>query len=397
MGIFLGLALLFVGLSFMWSFWDQKQRALLEAKERIALVDSILRWGVLETLDAENIAEFSQKMGVWLVVGDLSSLPASWDESSAHLLEDFELEGKRYQIIAPISWHFETQQSFLLALFVFCLLLVLWLSALALESKIREFFFWLKDEGRESSSVFCEIEILRQWFERVRRIILRKEMKNIKQAKKIKLKNAQLSSLISAISHELKNPLSVIKLANENLAQRSGASFFSQSIDRQILKLNALTHKLNFVFNLKNQALELEDFDLFALVLEILQMQGEERLKIQGEESWVRADRFLIEQVILNLISNALKYSQDVVEISVKEGCFEIVDYGLGIPAKECKKITKKFYKINPKSENSFGLGLFIVKKILALHQVTLEIKSTPPTEGQRARTSFGFCFHRDK
>lgn len=235
MGIFLGLALLFVGLSFVWSFWEQKQRALLETKERIALVDSILRWGVLETLDAENIAEFSQKMGVWLVVGDLSSLPASWDESSAHLLEDFELGGKSYQIIAPISWHFETQQSFLLALFVFCLLLVLWLSALALESKIREFFFWLKDEGRESSSVFCEIEILRQWFERVRRIILRKEMKNIKQAKKIKLKNAQLSSLISAISHELKNPLSVIKLANENLAQRSGASFFSQSIDRQIL------------------------------------------------------------------------------------------------------------------------------------------------------------------
>ncbi|MCV3463429.1 ATP-binding protein, partial [Campylobacter sp. FU_497] len=91
-----------------------------------------------------------------------------------------------------------------------------------------------------------------------------------------------------------------------------------------------------------------------------------------------KADSFLIEQVIINLISNALKYSQKDIFIEVKNQEFTIQDQGIGIEEKYLKLITKKFYKINTSQNNSFGLGLFLVKKILTLHKSSLKIQSNP-------------------
>ncbi|EAI7263323.1 HAMP domain-containing histidine kinase, partial [Campylobacter lari] len=217
---------------------------------------------------------------------------------------------------------------------------------------------------------------------KIKKLFYEKELQNKKQAKKIKMKNTQLSNLISAISHELKNPLSVINLSLQSLEKEHNdetmKKFMLEKIHKQSVKINQLTHKLNFVFNLNITSLNEENFDLYALSKNIVENFNESRIKIQGEQTFIKADSFLIEQVIINLISNALKYSQKDIFIEVKNQEFTIQDQGIGIEEKYLKLITKKFYKINTSQNNSFGLGLFLVKKILTLHKSSLKIQSNP-------------------
>ena len=84
----------------------------------------------------------------------------------------------------------------------------------------------------------------------------------------------------------------------------------------------------------------------------------------------------MIEQVLINLISNSLKYSQKDVVLTVSNQTVTVRDFGEGIKEDSIKLITKKFYKLDSKSNNSFGLGLFLVKKILSIHGSYLEISS---------------------
>ncbi|EGK7495310.1 HAMP domain-containing histidine kinase, partial [Campylobacter lari] len=232
-----------------------------------------------------------------------------------------------------------------------------------------------------SYNFFYELKNLNLRLLKIKKLLIKQELKNKKQAKKIQTKNTQLSNIISAISHEIKNPISVIDLSLQSLKETNDENmklFLLEKIHKQSIKINQLTHKLNFVFNLNFNSLNLEKFDLYALSENLLESFREDRLKIQGQTSFVKADKFLIEQVIINLIDNALKYSKKEVLIIVKNQNFTIIDQGIGIEEKHLKFITKKFYKANSTQNNSFGLGLFLVKKILSLHKSSLKIQSTP-------------------
>jgi signal transduction histidine kinase len=80
---------------------------------------------------------------------------------------------------------------------------------------------------------------------------------------------------------------------------------------------------------------------------------------------------------ISNLIENALKYSEDEVEVNISANSICIIDRGIGIEEKELENINQKFYRISNNGwNNSLGLGLFIVKSILLLHNFSLEIHS---------------------
>ena len=152
-------------------------------------------------------------------------------------------------------------------------------------------------------------------------------------------------------------------------------------IQNQSQKLDKLADKLNLVFNLSEQGVQKSEFELLALCEKVCQNLASQRIKLQGKPCKVLADELLIEQVLINLLTNALKYSQKDITLRLKmlkNGVLvSVKDSGIGIEQDKLKLITKKFYKINPKSENSFGIGLFLVKKILALHGTTLQIQST--------------------
>ncbi|MFW5990579.1 MAG: sensor histidine kinase, partial [Campylobacterales bacterium] len=102
----------------------------------------------------------------------------------------------------------------------------------------------------------------------------------------------------------------------------------------------------------------------------------------------VYADRVLLEIVFINLIENALKYSETDIGIEIGVESISVIDSGMGLDEGELENITKKFYRVNKNTWNSsLGLGLFIVKYILELHGSELKIESRPSIGSK-------FCFN---
>lgn len=376
-------------------------------EQKIKSLDDVLKFSLLEHLNNVNIRDFAKDTRADFIIlkndMKISSVKdpdffSSLKEgkivnlnSRKILTKSFIYKGYKYIIIVyprfldlKLFWIKIAISFGVCLLFIFILMLLLSRKITKSFNKILDF---LDSMGSHKvvvleRGVFKEFSLLNEKLLKTKDKILKNTQKNKKQSDKIALKNIQLTSVISAISHELKNPLSVIDLSlgmlkDENLEDEELKKELLEKISRQSVKLNALTHKLNFVFNLNSEALQMQDFDLFSLCEKITQNPGFERVALQGESTRVKADEFLIEQVIINLLSNALKYSQKEVILTAKNQKIIVQDFGKGIEEDKLKLITKKFYKIDTKSDNSFGLGLFLVKKILNIHKSYLEISST--------------------
>lgn len=376
-------------------------------EQKIKSLDDVLKFSLLEHLNNVNIRDFAKDTRAdFIILKNDMKISSVKDSDFFYKLKEGEIVNlnsrkiltksfiyKGYKYIIIVYPRFLNLELFWIKIaisFGVCLLFV-FILMLFLGSKITKSFNKILDFLDSIGShkvvvlergVFKEFSLLNEKLLKTKDKILKNTQKNKKQSDKIALKNIQLTSVISAISHELKNPLSVIDLSlgmlkDENLENEELKKELLEKISRQSVKLNALTHKLNFVFNLNSEALQMQDFDLFSLCEKITQNPGFERVALQGESTRVKADEFLIEQVIINLLSNALKYSQKEVILTAKNQKIIVQDFGKGIEEDKLKLITKKFYKIDAKSDNSFGLGLFLVKKILNIHKSYLEISST--------------------
>lgn len=376
-------------------------------EQKIKSLDDVLKFSLLKHLNSDNIKEFAQDTRADFIIlkddFEISSVLNAdlflnlkentiYDLNSKRILvKNFTYKDYKYMII--VYPRFLNLQNFWLKIsisfglyFMLVFILVFFMGRKLAKSfkKILEFLNFINDSKSVilEDSIFKELNLLNKKLLKTKEKILKNTQKNKKQSDKIALKNTQLASVISAISHELKNPLSVIELSlemlkDENLKDEKLKKELLEKISRQSLKLNALTHKLNFVFNLNHEALQMQEFDLFALCEKIVKNPGFERVILRGKSTKVKADEFLIEQVIINLLSNALKYSQKEVILIAQDQKISVLDFGKGIEEDQLKLITKKFYKIDTKSDNSFGLGLFLVKKILSIHKSYLEISST--------------------
>jgi signal transduction histidine kinase len=103
-----------------------------------------------------------------------------------------------------------------------------------------------------------------------------------------------------------------------------------------------------------------------------------------GEEASILLDKQLLRSILLNLISNAIKYSSlDAAiklstELTDKELIIKVIDTGIGIPADEHRHIFKRFYRAhNAANIEGTGLGLNIVKKYVRLMKGKIEFEST--------------------
>jgi len=252
-----------------------------------------------------------------------------------------------------------------------------------------------------SSNFSLEFYQITKLLNKVAIILVKKDKKKIKFTNKLKLANVQKDTIISAISHEFKNPITVINgysktlLDDENINKEIERKFLqkiysngeklSSLIDRLRLsvKLDGENIKVNIIeCNLSNIALKQIEF------LQQIYPQRDIMLKTE-EDIKVKADRILLGVAIENLIENALKYSEDTVEVVIGTGFICVKDYGVGIDEGELKNITKKFYRISKNSwDNSLGLGLNIVNNIIKLFHFQLEIKSSK-NEGSEFKILF--------
>ncbi len=228
-----------------------------------------------------------------------------------------------------------------------------------------------------------------------------KKREEIKQRynAKLKLKNRQRADMISAIAHEFRNPIASIMgyaqtLEDDKEIPQALQEKFLGKIYNNGIKIEALLSRLVLwnKFESGEATLHPSNFDLYALVNEVktaLEEKYQQRvIVLEGSTYMIDADRTLLEIVLKNLMENALKYSKDEVLVKIEAGKVSVIDKGTGISPDDISKVTKKFYRSGTHSwDNSMGLGLSIVKSILALHGTELEIES----EEEKGST---FSFH---
>lgn len=206
--------------------------------------------------------------------------------------------------------------------------------------------------------------------------------------------------LLANVSHDLKTPLTMIKayaemardLNNKNVKKRTdNLNTIIDETDRLNLLVNDILELSKVQANVEN--LNIEQFNLIDLIQSILKRYN--YLKITENYDFifeydtnaiVKADRNRIEQVIYNLINNAINHTGDDKKIVIKvtnvtEGIkVEISDTGKGIPKKDLDLIWDKYYKVDKsykREANGTGLGLSIVKNILINHNFKYGVDTT--------------------
>lgn len=207
-------------------------------------------------------------------------------------------------------------------------------------------------------------------------------------------------AFLATAAHELRTPLTALRLQVQNLLHRvsSGAGLALEVLTaklqasvRQTERLNALIDLLLDVSRMTVGRLELKrtSVDLAELTRELLARNADE-LSAGGIEVTLEAEPVIgewdvarLEQVVGNLLSNALKYgNRKPVHLEVRrEGAFALLavtDTGLGVPASEHRRIFERFERAHSGGQSGMGLGLWIVREIVDAHGGSIELASVP-------------------
>ncbi len=222
--------------------------------------------------------------------------------------------------------------------------------------------------------------------------------KNIELARLNEMKNHFLGMVV----HDLRNPLSVISSYSEflqeekeNLSEEQ-IEFISQIKSSSTFMLNMVTDLLD-VTSIESGKLEMkyEETDIDHLICRNIKFQrpfaAKKSIAIKYEPAFpsftAKVDPSKMDQVITNILTNAVKYSNPGTEVTARlevtadEIIIAITDQGLGIRKNELDNLFKPFQKTSTKStggETSTGLGLFIVKKIVEGHGGRITVESEP-------------------
>lgn len=215
----------------------------------------------------------------------------------------------------------------------------------------------------------------------------------------LKEQDQQKDFFISRASHELKTPITSVKgyvQILQSMYKESTDELLVNSLNRmnfQIDKLTALIADLLDVTKLSSGGITLhkKPFHIKELVQELIE---DTSLAYPGSkilcnvlDVTVNADKERISQVLLNLLTNALKYSpaDNEIEIEVVPAAdhtrFSVKDHGIGISKANQSKIFEKFYRVEGKSEETypgFGIGLFIASEIVKKHGGEIGVDSAP-------------------
>jgi len=198
------------------------------------------------------------------------------------------------------------------------------------------------------------------------------------------------------VSHELRTPLTAIKGYAETLRKEVGTApgkKYLETVERNTDRLINIVNDLRLLSGLEEKtALELEDIDLGGLLENVITI-FDQRLKdkqlslvidVKEDLPPIKADLFKLEQMLVNLLDNAVKYT-DRGEITVsvavqdKRVRIQVRDTGIGIPKEDIPRIFERFYvvdKSRSRKSGGTGLGLSIVKHIVLLHHGTIDIES---------------------
>ena len=136
--------------------------------------------------------------------------------------------------------------------------------------------------------------------------------------------------------------------------------------------------------------IRLETLDLQTFLQESLEAFPRRVRLLSGPPVQLELDRLRSSQALLNLVGNALKYSQAEVTVAWGQDWIEVADRGQGMPAEEIPELMREFRQQDP-AEDGVGLGLATTRRCMELQGGELKIESQPG-QGTRARLIFTSC-----
>ena len=189
----------------------------------------------------------------------------------------------------------------------------------------------------------------------------------------------QRSEMLSGISHDLRTPLTRMKLQTAFIKEKDISNKLVEDINEMEKMLNEYLQFTSSSYIEKDEL-----FNLSELIKEIVEKYNNQNLTSSiNERVYLNGRKNLIKRCINNLIDNALKYGKKVyVELSKKSTnvFIKIEDDGPGIPEKEYDNVFKPFYKIDKgraETKSSVGLGLSIASDIIRSHGGNIKLEKS--------------------
>jgi PAS domain S-box-containing protein len=207
--------------------------------------------------------------------------------------------------------------------------------------------------------------------------------------------NLGKSRFLATASHDLRQPLQTLALLNGSLSRMVTDPDAAEALSQQALCIGGMSRLLNALLDiskLESGAVkpEITDFTVAALFEELrsefatLAASKGLRLETDTCQDTIHSDPSLVQQILRNLVSNAIKYTR---EGSVRLRCvheettvrIEVLDTGVGIPADQLSYIYDEFYQVGVPANSSrdgYGLGLSIVQRLVKLLSLNLDVRS---------------------
>lgn len=202
--------------------------------------------------------------------------------------------------------------------------------------------------------------------------------------------------LSADVAHELRTPLATLQSHLEAMIDGIWEPDADRlrSVHEEIMRMSRMVGDLEKLTKYESESLILikTDFDLSELFRQILQNFESDfankgiELSFVGETQRIRADKDKISQAIINLLSNALKYTAQGGKVQVKVSGtdqfseWSVADSGMGIPPKDLPHIFERFYRADPsrnRMTGGAGIGLTITKSIIDAHKGKIDVQST--------------------
>ena len=202
---------------------------------------------------------------------------------------------------------------------------------------------------------------------------------------------SQRTAMLSGISHDLKTPLTRLKLQIELLNKNQKLNSLKEEITEMEKMINEY---LDFASNQYSQPLE--KFDIIELIQNLIGKSFKKNIKIKSPKNLIFSGRKnLVRRCIANIINNSQKYSENILITckKIKKTIqINIDDDGPGIADEHKEKVFRPFYRVDKSrslKDNSVGLGLSIVEDIVNSHGGTVKLLNNPKSKGLRVSLSF--------
>jgi signal transduction histidine kinase len=218
----------------------------------------------------------------------------------------------------------------------------------------------------------------------------------------LKIIDEQKDEFLTTVTHELRTPLTSIRalgevlLDHDDVFEAAQRKHYLSTIVQESERMTRLISQILTLerFEAGRYKLQYSSFELRALMDELTEsiqpLLEEKKISFQvfmpNTMVVLRADRDLLWQVFYNLLTNAIKYAKQHIHLHVAQDLqsirISVADDGPGIPAEQAQSIFDKFYQIKNKKllkPEGSGMGLAISKRILDLHEYTIQVEANKP------------------